>query len=94
MHGSRGALYERDTHSDNGASGDSTEFKWEGSRPGVSDLIELAEVTVLGALTRQESRGAHARRDRRSHPTEPRDGDPRAPKPRQGDDARLAAAGS
>jgi len=29
----------------------------------LDNLIELAEVTVLGALTRQESRGAHARRD-------------------------------
>jgi succinate dehydrogenase / fumarate reductase flavoprotein subunit len=29
----------------------------------LDNLIELAEVTVLGALTREESRGAHARRD-------------------------------
>jgi succinate dehydrogenase / fumarate reductase flavoprotein subunit len=29
----------------------------------LDNLIELAEVTVVGALTREESRGAHARRD-------------------------------
>jgi succinate dehydrogenase / fumarate reductase flavoprotein subunit len=29
----------------------------------LENLIDLAEVTVMGALARQESRGAHARRD-------------------------------
>jgi succinate dehydrogenase / fumarate reductase flavoprotein subunit len=29
----------------------------------LENLIDLAEVTVLGAITREESRGAHARRD-------------------------------
>jgi succinate dehydrogenase / fumarate reductase, flavoprotein subunit len=29
----------------------------------LENLIDLAEVTVMGALTREESRGAHARRD-------------------------------
>ena len=29
----------------------------------LENLIDLAEVTVLGAVTREESRGAHARRD-------------------------------
>jgi succinate dehydrogenase / fumarate reductase, flavoprotein subunit len=29
----------------------------------LENLLDLAEVTVMGALTRQESRGAHARRD-------------------------------
>ncbi len=29
----------------------------------IENLLDLAEVTVLGALTREESRGAHARRD-------------------------------
>jgi succinate dehydrogenase / fumarate reductase flavoprotein subunit len=29
----------------------------------LENLLDLAEITVLGALTRQESRGAHARRD-------------------------------
>jgi len=29
----------------------------------LENLIDLAEVTVAGALTREESRGAHARRD-------------------------------
>jgi succinate dehydrogenase / fumarate reductase flavoprotein subunit len=29
----------------------------------LDNLLDLAEVTVMGALTREESRGAHARRD-------------------------------
>jgi succinate dehydrogenase / fumarate reductase flavoprotein subunit len=29
----------------------------------LENLIDLAEVTVMGALAREESRGAHARRD-------------------------------
>ena len=29
----------------------------------LENLLDLAEVTVMGALARQESRGAHARRD-------------------------------
>ena len=29
----------------------------------LENLLDLADVTVAGALTRQESRGAHARRD-------------------------------
>jgi succinate dehydrogenase / fumarate reductase flavoprotein subunit len=29
----------------------------------IENLIDLAEVTVVGALARKESRGAHARRD-------------------------------
>jgi succinate dehydrogenase / fumarate reductase flavoprotein subunit len=29
----------------------------------LENLLDLAEITVMGALARQESRGAHARRD-------------------------------
>ena len=29
----------------------------------LENLLDLAEITVAGALSRQESRGAHARRD-------------------------------